>query len=303
MTANRDVHPRHAVFTAPRLFCFDRSSQETKSLIPTTEEASLVAGGGEGDGSRHDDLVGRRSKSTTTAAPPATAADTPHRRPPPRPGLAHADDPGEDEEEREEEGEAAAGAGARGTNEKVPPLLIRPGGEPAARLDRGGDYLQGDIRGGVSNNDIRRGRHRDVEKKPDRGRVLRAWGDPADGGVGGGVAVVPPAGASAAGGGQGRLVAGGGVEEGRVAQQVGGGGSTDSSEESRNSYYPYDQGQLEVRGSSQVGKTSVWSVKTRCSSVPAFAYRDVRAYGLTTTPVHDMSIPPFPSRESEFFHG
>lgn len=182
-------------------------------------------GDGEGDGNRHNDPVGRR-RSTTAA--PATAADIPHRRPP-RPGLAHAEDTGEDEEEEEE----VAEAGERGTDERAPPPT-RPR-ESVARPSRGD--LHGGARGGLADND-RQGRHRDVERVSDRGRIVRAWGDPDGGGE---AAMVP-----AVVGGQRQFEARGGVE-GRVAQ-VGGGGSTDSSEESRNSYYPYDQGQLEVRG-------------------------------------------------------
>ncbi|CAN0219327.1 unnamed protein product, partial [Laminaria digitata] len=76
--------------------------QETKSLIPTTEASVMVGDGlSDGNNNRHDENpVGRRRR--TAAAAPATPADTPHRRPP-RPGLANAEDPGEDVEDEEEE--------------------------------------------------------------------------------------------------------------------------------------------------------------------------------------------------------
>lgn len=218
-------------------------SQETKSVIPTgalilSDVGDSGSGSGSNDGSCDPPAI-PSSENMEAVKAAARLGNQPSRM-----GIGVVEASGEEGEDDAEE-ESEGGEGETGEEEQERGGREKRGGraneiEPFAMETRrsvataGRFSLQSGLR--YDSQSVNRKethvRRRD-EGKP-KGNIFRAWGEAGEG------EARPSAGEAA----EGRRGQSGGRVEGRKAQV---GDGSDSSEESRNSYYPYDQGLLEVR--------------------------------------------------------
>ncbi|CAB1109677.1 unnamed protein product [Ectocarpus sp. CCAP 1310/34] len=260
--ADEDIHAREELLEvelqAAKTRCEElrHHLQETKSMIPATALVVVEGGGGEGgggvrDGGRggnggvasvrsgggHDRLEAGAADDSYAAKRLAAVASGSSLGREKNGGEEEEEedeeeDEDEDEDEEDEDGEGEAG-GTRGR---------RSDAEPGGGSNNRGSFRDGEY---------------DREQRRPGIRVRRAWGQAADTSENADVVLPLPPGAAAveaaaaaegprvvgdAGGGGG---GGGGWTEGTTAQPSRGEAGLDSSEESRNSYYPYDQSQLE----------------------------------------------------------
>ncbi|CAM9395099.1 unnamed protein product [Ectocarpus sp. 12 AP-2014] len=263
--ADEDIHAREELLEvelqAAKTRCEElrHHLQETKSMIPATALVVVEGGGGEGgsgvrDGGRggnrgvanvrsgggHGRLEAGAADDNDAAKRVAAAASGS--------SLGRGENGGEEEEEEDEEEEDEEDEDEEDEDEDGE-------GEAGGRRGRRSDAEPGS--GSNSRGSFRDSEYDREQRRPGI-RVRRAWGQAADTSKNADVVPPLPLGAAAveaaaaaeggrdlgvAGGGGGG--GGGGGTQGTTAQTSRGEAGLDSSEESRNSYYPYDQSQLE----------------------------------------------------------
>lgn len=185
------------------------------------------SGGGHGDSGGDGTISVRPGGQGTTAVGTATSTPPNHHS---HPSIGIVEDEDEDEEDDEEEDEEEEEGGERISNNR---MSFRTIVEAVVDSNERGGANNTGLRIGLQHNDFPRS-HCNDGRTGSQGQILRAWEEASTG------KATPPAGAVTAG----RRERGGGRAGGSTAHV---GGGSDSSEESRNSYYPYDQSQLEVR--------------------------------------------------------
>ncbi|CAM9898204.1 unnamed protein product, partial [Ectocarpus sp. 8 AP-2014] len=266
--ADEDIHAREELLEvelqAAKTRCEElrHHLQETKSMIPATALVVVEGGGGEGGGGGRDGGRGGNRGVTSVRsggghgrleAGAADDNDAAKRLAAVASGASlgreenggeeeEEDDEEEDEEEEDEEEDEEDGQGEAGGRQRR-----RSDAEPG-----GGSNSRGSFRDS----------EHDREQRRPGTRVRRALGQAADTSENADVVLPLPLGAAAAaaaaeaaeaegrrdsgvgGGGRGGGGGGGGTQ-GTTAQTSRGEAGLESSEESRNSYFPYDQSQLE----------------------------------------------------------
>ncbi|CAM9506541.1 unnamed protein product, partial [Ectocarpus fasciculatus] len=253
--ADEDIHAREELLEvelqAAKTRCEElrHHLQETKSMIPATALV-VVDGGGGGGGeggkggvSGRDDgnqsVVGVRSGGGHGRLDAGAAADNDAAKHPAAvaSGLRREENGGEGEEEEDEEDEEEDDEEEDEEGE----------GEAGGRQ---GKVVEAGPGSGLNSRGSFRDSENDREKRRPGTRVRRAWGQATD--TSENADVVLPLGAAAAAATEGRRDlgiggggGGGGGTQGTTTQTSRAEQGSDSSEGSRNSYYPYDQSQLE----------------------------------------------------------